>query len=245
MHATGVELARSRWEVSGLALEALRDEQRWDPWPQRVTTPSPWFGLTGWLMPYRSWHSQGSAPGQGGEEAVQRKRAFRKVAPSISLQVFCEIGCLKTLKKNKKNDFAWHFHWQYIKIRKKWPGDIKSEPKGAKRKPNDAKRTPKGAKREPKGAKREPKVSQRVTKMHPKIKLRKRSRKGCSRGLRIRWKWCHFGSHFPLKIDEKIDAEIDAEKVMKIDEKSMRKWYRNWLNIYLKIGRLRKVPNAK
>ena len=50
----------------------------------------------------RSWHSQGSAPGQGGEEAVQRKRAFRKVAPSISLQVFCEIGCLKTLKKNKK-----------------------------------------------------------------------------------------------------------------------------------------------
>ena len=46
-------------------------------------------------------------------------------------------------------------------------------------------------------------------------------------------------------INEQIDAKIDAEKVMKIDEKSMRKWYRNWLNIYLKIGRLRKVPNAK
>ena len=53
-------------------------------------------------MAYRSWHSQGSAPGQVGEEAVQRKRAFRKVAPSISLQVFCEIGCLKTFKENKK-----------------------------------------------------------------------------------------------------------------------------------------------
>ena len=39
--------------------------------------------------------------------------------------------------------------------------------------------------------------------------------------------WDHFGSHFPSKIDEQIDAEIDAEKVMKIDEKSMRKWYRN------------------
>ena len=36
-----------------------------------------------------------------------------------------------------------------------------------------------------------------------------------------------FWEPFASKIDEKIDAEIDAEKVMKIDEKSMRKWYRN------------------
>ena len=36
-----------------------------------------------------------------------------------------------------------------------------------------------------------------------------------------------FWSHFPLKFDEKIDVEIDAENVMKIDENSMRKWYRN------------------
>ena len=33
-----------------------------------------------------------------------------------------------------------------------------------------------------------------------------------------------FWEPFSSKIDEKIDAEIDAEKVMKIDEKSMRKW---------------------
>ena len=32
-----------------------------------------------------------------------------------------------------------------------------------------------------------------------------------------------FWSHFPSKIDEKIDAKIDDEKVMKIDEKSIRK----------------------
>ena len=37
----------------------------------------------------------------------------------------------------------------------------------------------------------------------------------------------HFGSHFSLNIDGKIDAKIDTEKVMTIDEKSTRKWYRN------------------
>ena len=33
----------------------------------------------------------------------------------------------------------------------------------------------------------------------------------------------HLGSHFPSKFDEKIDAKIDDEKVMKIDEKTIRK----------------------
>ena len=45
---------------------------------------------------------QGSAPGQVGEEAVQRKRSFRKVAPSISLQVSCGIGYLKKVEILKK-----------------------------------------------------------------------------------------------------------------------------------------------
>ena len=103
----------------------------------------------------------------------------------------------------------------------------KSEPKGAKSEPKGAKREPRGAKREPKGAEREPKRSQRATKMHPKIDLRKRSRKGSQNGVPRPELLAPFWSHFPLKIDEKIDAEIDAEKVMKIDEKSMRKWYRN------------------
>ena len=118
---------------------------------------------------------------------------------------------------------------------RKWnPRGSKSEPKGAKREPRGAKREPKGAKSEPTGAKseptgakREPKVSQGATKMHPKIDLRKRSRKGEAQGGYRPLFLESFWSHFPLKIDEKIDAKIDAEKVMKIDEKSMRKWYRN------------------
>ena len=54
-------------------------------------------------------------------------------------------------------------------------------------------------------------------------------------------KWCEkwgtifnllvpFWSHFPSKFDEKIDAKIDDEKVMKMDEKSIRKL------IYIFIG---------
>ena len=103
----------------------------------------------------------------------------------------------------------------------------KREPKGTKNEPKGAKREPRGAKREPKGAKREPKRRQRATKMHPNIDLRKRSRKGEAQGGYHPLFLESFWSHFPLKIDEKIDAKIDAEKVMEIDEKSMRKWYRN------------------
>ena len=38
-------------------------------------------------------------------------------------------------------------------------------------------------------------------------------------------KWMPKSLFLIKKIDEKIDAKIDAEKVMKIDEKSMRKWF--------------------
>ena len=59
--------------------------------------------------------------------------------------------------------------------------------------------------------------------MHEKIDLQKRSRKGCSKDDPPDYPPVPKWRHFPSKIDEKIDAKIDAEKVMKIDEKSMRK----------------------
>ena len=55
----------------------------------------------------------------------------------------------------------------------------------------------------------------------------------------------HFGSHFRVIINAKINAKIDAGKVMKMDEKTMPKWFRNSLDICLKIGRPLNVPNAK
>ena len=102
--------------------------------------------------------------------------------------------------------------------------EAKREPKGSQRAPKVSQTVPKGSQGEPKGNQREPKVSQGATKMHPKINLRKRSRKSEAQGGYQHQILEPFWSHFPSKIDEKIDAKIDAEKVMKIDEKSMRKW---------------------
>ena len=113
------------------------------------------------------------------------------------------------------------------KVSQRAPKVSQKGAKGNQKEPKGAQREPKGAKREPKGARGEPTVSQRATKMHPKGDLRKRTRKGCQKTLHIFVILVDFGNHFPSKIDEKIDAEIDAEKVMKIDETSMRKWYRN------------------
>ena len=55
----------------------------------------------------------------------------------------------------------------------------------------------------------------------------------------------NFGGHFPWKINAKIDAEFEAAKVMKIDEKSIRKRSRNLSEIAWKTDHVRKVPNAK
>ena len=46
-------------------------------------------------------------------------------------------------------------------------------------------------------------------------------------------------------MNAKIDAEFEAAKVMKIDEKSIRKWLRNLSEIAWKTDHVRKVPNAK
>ena len=75
--------------------------------------------------------------------------------------------------------------------------------------------------------------------MYPKVDLRKRSRKGSQKALRIKMKWMTFGSHFPSKIDEKIDAKIDAEQIMKIYEKTMQ----NCPEIDMKFNIFRKLLN--
>ena len=84
---------------------------------------------------------------------------------------------------------------------RKWtPEGSKREPKGAKMSEKVTEREPKGAKREPKGAKREPKVSQVATKVHPKIDVRKRSRKGLQKGCPPDVTTVQFGSHFPSEM---------------------------------------------
>ena len=95
--------------------------------------------------------------------------------------------------------------------------------KGLKRQPNGAKRMPKGAQSEPNGIQRPPKGSQRAIKMHPRIDLRTRSRKGSQNGRTILYFLVPFWSNFLSKIDEQIDAKIDAEQVLKLGEKTMRK----------------------
>ena len=95
--------------------------------------------------------------------------------------------------------------------------ELKWHPKGAQGCQKGAKGESKGIPKGAKGSQKEPKVSQRPTKMHQKIDLRKRSRKEGMFGGPGYYRIFHFGSHFPLKINEKIDAKIDAEQVMKID----------------------------
>ena len=92
--------------------------------------------------------------------------------------------------------------------------------KGAKGIQKGTKGSQKGTKGSQKGAKSEPRGDQNASKNQPSEKGAKRVLPG---GPPL-YLPDHCGSHFPLKIDEKIDAKIDAEKVMKIDEKSMRKW---------------------
>ena len=84
------------------------------------------------------------------------------------------------------------------KNEKREPKVTKTERKGTKREPKGAKREPRGAKREPKGTEMDPKVSQRATKMHPKIDLRKRSRKGSQKGPFAYVLGIHFGVIFSL-----------------------------------------------
>ena len=95
-----------------------------------------------------------------------------------------------------------------------------------------------------KGGQRGLKWSQRAAKMHQKIDLRKKSRKGSKKGRCMYNPPDHFGSHFPSKIDKmassgvqgspngvksrkkghpKNDVKIDAEK----DEKIMPKGSQN------------------
>ena len=83
------------------------------------------------------------------------------------------------------------------------PTGAKSEPKGRQREPKGAKREPKVSKSEPKGAKREPKVNQGATKMHQKVDLRKRSRKGALKAPPREQVLESFWSNRSLKLNEK------------------------------------------
>ena len=89
-------------------------------------------------------------------------------------------------------------------------------PKWAKAHQKWARGEPKAAKMQPRGAKREPNVSQRATKMHPKVDLRKRTRKGCQKAFRIFVIWVDFGCHFPSQIHEKSMWKSMPEKSWKL-----------------------------
>ena len=127
--------------------------------------------------------------------------------------------------KNEKNDPQGGQNG--AKGPQKWA--IRSQ-KVAQREPKGTKREPKGAKWEPKGAKgsqKEPKRSQRSNKRKPKGDQNASQNgfpeKVAKKGGRTDYPPDHFGTFFASKIDIKINAKIYAEKVMKIDEKMMRK----------------------
>ena len=125
---------------------------------------------------------------------------------------------------------------EILKIRKLSSKASESEPKGTKREPKgsqmepkgnqlepkgsrrEPKGSPKGAKGSPKGAQREPKGDQNGVIMEPKLDPGAMSEKGHQKVTKMTSQIDHFGSNFPLKIDEQIDAKIDAEKLMKIYE---------------------------
>ena len=63
-----------------------------------------------------------------------------------------------------------------------------------------------------------PNVSQWATKMHERIDLQTRSRKGRQNGQRISEKRVPKWKHIPPKINKNIDTESDAEHILKIEE---------------------------
>ena len=115
------------------------------------------------------------------------------------------------------------------KMRKSSDRGTKSEPKGTKKWAQGRQKRAKGhqqlAKREPKWAKKEPKVSQHLHKIDMTEKVLKSIVFWEARVQQDR----SFLEPFSWKSEEKIDARIDAEKVMKINEKSMRKWSVNFI----------------
>ena len=122
---------------------------------------------------------------------------------------------------------------------KKWPGDSKSEPKGEQNEPKVSQRESKVSQRAPKECQREPKgsqgerkgsskVSQRATKIHSKIDLRKRLRKGYSKGGAVSIIWSHFGDIFHQKSMNKSVRKSMPKKSWKF----MKNQCENGLDIY-------------
>ena len=79
---------------------------------------------------------------------------------------------------------------------------------------------PKGAQREPNCIERVPKGSQRAIKMTPKIDVRKRSRKRCSRGVQCIKFWSHLATLFHQKCIEKSMLKSVPKKTLKLMKSS-------------------------
>ena len=79
-------------------------------------------------------------------------------------------------------------------------GGLQSEKMESKSAPNGTKREQEDSQGQPKGNQREPKGSQRATKIHLKVDLRKRARKGREKESPHKSCWDHFGSQFPSKM---------------------------------------------
>ena len=122
---------------------------------------------------------------------------------------------------------------------KKLPGDSKRELKGEQNEPKVnqreskvSQRAPKECQREPKGSQGErkgsPKVSQRATKIHPKIDVRKRLRKRCSKQGPVFIIWSHFGDIFHEKSMHKSVRKSMPKKSWKL----MKNQCENGFDIY-------------
>ena len=117
-----------------------------------------------------------SAPGLQKIDVCENLELCKGRVPSISLQVLCGSGCVKSRKFREKHRKTWFFIRFSLKISerdqkrrqetpkvRKWS---KSEPKEAKSEPKGAKMWAKGSPKWAKGSQKEPKGSQRATNMH-------------------------------------------------------------------------------
>ena len=151
-------------------------------------------------------------------------------------------------KRLENNRFKAGRHQKWENGAQNEPNGTQSEPKGAKSVPKDAERGSKGREKGAKGSQRSQEEGKRESKGRPKCiqqaTFGKVREKGARRVIRnpipqtiLEPVWWHFA----LKIDERINAKVDARKIVKIDEKSMRKGYHNLLEkSYVSICRVAK-----
>ena len=103
-------------------------------------------------------------PGPAKIDVCENLALCKGRVPSISLQVLCGSGCVKSRKFRKKLRKTWFFIRFSLKISERDQKRRQETPKVRKW----SKSKPKGAKREPKGSQREPKWSPKWAKGRPK-----------------------------------------------------------------------------